>query len=402
MDEQTYRAPFPAVILVVDDNPLNLQLISSLLRTNAYKPVVANSGSNALKYLDQKIPDLILLDIMMPEMDGFQVCEQLKANPKFKDIPVVFLTAKTEVTDVVKGFRLGAVDFITKPFRSEEVLVRIKTHLSLKQARKELETKNETLQQLNIQIENSHQKLEQQAIQLQELDAQKNRFFSILAHDLRNPFSGFVGMTRLLRDNRHTMDESEQDEFVQILDQTAIKVNKLLENLLKWSQVQMGSLIYEKSDFYIHEIVEECIDLKMEAAAQKSIQLINNTGSRHMVSADSQMTTTVLRNLISNALKFTKQGGIVKIDTVRLSNGLVQTAVRDNGIGMPEEMMKKLFQLSEKVSRPGTDGEESTGLGLLLCKALVEKQGGALWAASEEGEGSVFNFTLPDAYAKEK
>lgn len=397
MSEQIYNTTDFGSILVVDDNALNLQLISSLLRTNGYKPVIANSGANALKYLEQKTPDLILLDIMMPEIDGFEVIKRLKSNASYAEIPVIFLTAKSDVTDVVNGFRLGAVDFITKPFRSEEVLVRIKTQLSLKQALKDLKQKNETLLKLNQQIENSRLKLEQQAEQLENLDAQKNRFFSILAHDLRNPFSGFVGMTKILAESRKDMEESEQDEFIQILDQTAVKVNKLLENLLKWSQLQMGSLEYDKTQFSIHEIATECIDLKQEAADQKNILVINEIDPRCIVNADAQMTTTILRNLLSNAIKFTKKEGIIKIDGMRLSGGKLQISVRDNGIGMTKEMVSKLFQLNEKVSRPGTEGEESTGLGLLLCKALAEKQGGELWAASEEGEGSVFSFTLPDA-----
>lgn len=397
MSEQIYNTTDFGSILVVDDNALNLQLISSLLRTNGYKPVIANSGANALKYLEQKTPDLILLDIMMPEIDGFEVIKRLKSNASYAEIPVIFLTAKSDVTDVVNGFRLGAVDFITKPFRSEEVLVRIKTQLSLKQALKDLKQKNETLLKLNQQIENSRLKLEQQAEQLENLDAQKNRFFSILAHDLRNPFSGFVGMTKILAESRQDMEESEQDEFIQILDQTAVKVNKLLENLLKWSQLQMGSLEYDKTQFSIHEIATECIDLKQEVADQKNILVINEIDPRCIVNADEQMTTTILRNLLSNAIKFTKKEGIIKIDSIRLSDGKLQISVRDNGIGMTKEMVAKLFQLNEKVSRPGTEGEESTGLGLLLCKALAEKQGGELWAASEEGEGSVFSFTLPDA-----
>jgi len=400
MTEQTYKNSDFGSILVVDDNALNLQLISSLLRTNSYKPVIANSGANALKYLEQKIPDLILLDIMMPEMDGFEVIKRLKENASYAEIPVIFLTAKSDVTDVVNGFRLGAVDFITKPFRSEEVLARIKTQLSLKQALKDLEQKNETLLKLNQQIENARLKLEQQAEQLENLDAQKNRFFSILAHDLRNPFSGFVGMTKILAENRQDMEDSEQEEFIQILDQTAVKVNKLLENLLKWAQLQMGSLEYEKTQFPIREVAAECIDLKQEAIEHKRILVLNEIDPRCTVYADLQMTTTILRNLISNAIKFTKKDGIIKLDSMRLPDGKLQISVRDNGIGMTKVMVGKLFQLNEKISRPGTEGEESTGLGLLLCKALAEKQNGELWADSEEGEGSVFNFTLPDAVLK--
>ena len=400
MPNLTYKISAFGSILVIDDNSLNLQLMSSLLRTNGYKPVIANSGANALKYLEQKTPDLILLDIMMPEMDGFEVIKRLKEDASYAEIPVIFLTAKSDVTDVVNGFRLGAVDFITKPFRSEEVLARIKTQLSLKQALIDLEQKNKTLLKLNQQIENARLKLEQQAKQLENLDAQKNRFFSILAHDLRNPFSGFVGMTKILAENRQDMEDSQQEEFIQILDQTAVKVNKLLENLLKWAQLQMGSLEYDKTQFAIREIAAECIDLKQEATDQKRILVLNEIDPRCLVNADVQMTTTILRNLISNAIKFTKKDGVIKLDSMRLPDGKLHISVRDNGIGMPKEMLSKLFQLNEKVSRPGTEGEESTGLGLLLCKALAEKQGGELWAESEEGEGSVFNFTLPEAVLK--
>lgn len=397
MNELNTKAIYPATLLVVDDNPLNLQLISTLLRSKGYKPVIANSGINALKYLEQKTPDLILLDIMMPEMDGFEVCQNIKSQSRYADLPVIFLTAKNEVTDIVKGFSVGAVDFITKPFRSEEVLVRIHNHLALKQAKQKVEEQNKTLKSLNETIALSNKQLEKQATDLQELNAQKNRFFSILAHDLRNPFSGFVGMTSMLRHGWKTMKEEDLEDFILTLDQTAEKVNKLLENLLKWSQVQLDSLIFEKSVFKLDDLVTEAFDLKEEHAAKKQLRLINGIEKKDYLEADEQMTMMVIRNLLSNAIKFTPVGGIIKIDALRLGNNMLQVAVRDNGIGMSSETLKKLFNISEKVSRPGTEGEESTGLGLILCKALIEKQGGKLWAESEEGAGSVFYFTLPIA-----
>jgi len=395
MNELNTNARFPATILIVDDNTLNLQLISTLLRSKGYKPVVANSGPNALKYLEQKLPDLILLDIMMPEMDGFEVCQIIKSQERFSEIPLIFLTAKNEVTDVVKGFSLGAVDFISKPFRSEEVLVRIQNHLALKQAKFKLEEQNRTLQLLNKKIENSNQQLAVQANDLKELNAQKNRFFSILAHDLRNPFSGFVGMTSLLRHSWKSMSEDDLEDFIVTLDSTADKVNKLLENLLKWSQVQLDSLVIEKHSFNLKNLVDDVIELKKTNANKKKINLINNIDAKIQLLADEQMTQMVVRNLLSNAIKFTSREGFVKIDAVKTKEDMLQVAVTDNGIGMSDETQKKLFNISEKVSRPGTEGEESTGLGLILCKALTEKQGGELWVESKEGSGSVFYFTLP-------
>jgi signal transduction histidine kinase len=395
MNELNTTARFPATILIVDDNTLNVQLISTLLRSKGYKPVVANSGANALKYLEQKLPDLILLDIMMPEMDGFEVCQIIKSQDRFSDIPLIFLTAKNEVADVVKGFSLGAVDFISKPFRSEEVLIRIQNHLALKQAQFKLEEQNRTLQSLNKKIESSNQQLAKQASDLKELNAQKNRFFSILAHDLRNPFSGFIGMTNLLRHSWKTMQEDELEDFIVTLDDTADKVNKLLENLLKWSQVQLDSLVFEKSCFNLKNLVDDVIALKKTNADKKKLNLINKIDPKVQLFADEQMTQMVVRNLISNAIKFTPKEGLIKIEAVNTKKDMLQVAVCDNGIGMSADTQKKLFNISEKVSRPGTEGEESTGLGLILCKALIEKQGGKLWVESEEGSGSVFYFTLP-------
>jgi len=395
MNDLNTTAQFPATILIVDDNTLNLQLISTLLSSKGYKPVIANSGANALKYLEQKLPDLILLDIMMPEMDGFEVCQIIKSQDRFSDIPLIFLTAKNEVTDVVKGFSLGAVDFISKPFRSEEVLVRIQNHLALKQAQFKLEEQNRTLQSLNKKIESSNQQLAKQASDLKELNAQKNRFFSILAHDLRNPFSGFIGMTNLLRNSWKTMQEDELEDFIVTLDDTADKVNKLLENLLKWSQVQLDSLVFEKSRFNLKNLVDDVIELKKTNANKKKLNLINNIDPKVQLFADEQMTQMVVRNLLSNAIKFTPKEGLIKIEAVKTKKDMLQVAGCDNGIGMSTDTQKKLFNISEKVSRPGTEGEESTGLGLILCKALIEKQGGELWVESEEGSGSVFYFTLP-------
>lgn len=352
-------------ILIVDDQPQNIQLIGTLLR-NKYNLYVADNGEKAIKIAIDKKPDLILLDIMMPSLSGFEVCRILKSNTDTLEIPVIFLTAKNESEDIVTGFSLGAVDYITKPFKREEVLVRIANHIKLKETENELKKRNQ----------------------------EKDRFFSIIAHDLKNPLSGFMGLTEMVMEKIDNFKQDELKHYIEIMNSSASQLYKLLANLLEWARLQMGNVKFEPTYNNLSELVDKVFYLLKGNTEKKSIKVENNISENLGFVFDLNMLESVLRNLISNAVKFTKPEGSISV-SAKTEDGNVIISVKDTGIGMPDKLKNKIFKLSEIVSRRGTNGEESTGLGLILCKDLVERNNGKIWFESEIETGTTFYISLP-------
>lgn len=393
-------------ILVVDDQPNNLKVISSVL-SSQYTLFIANSGDRAVKILERTIPDLILLDVMMPDMSGYEVCELLKKNPLTADIPIIFLTAKSDIDDIVKGFELGAVDYITKPFNIREVVVRINNQIQLanalkiiKKQRNELETANNTLITTQDELISRNVELEIAKSKLEQSILEKDKFFSIIAHDLKAPFTGFLGLTKIITENFSDLSLREINEYANSLKISADNIFKLLENLLQWSRIQRGMVQLNPEIVQVNQIVMMNVSLLDANLNKKNISIQNNINEDVYVSADLNMLNTIFRNLLSNAVKFTPHDGTISFNT-KEDNGLITICVKDSGIGMPKELLDNLFVLGAKTSREGTDNESSTGLGLLLCKEYAEMNGGRIYAESEEGKGSTFCFTLPKGIIEE-
>lgn len=230
--------------------------------------------------------------------------------------------------------------------------------------------------------------------QVTKLNAEKDKFFSIIAHDLRSPFTGFIGLTELMADSSEIFSQAEFIEHSKSLNIAAKNLYKLLENLLEWSKIQNGFIDYTPKNIYLSKFVSESIDSIYERALQKRITIIREIDNKQKVFADEKMLGSVLRNLLSNAVKFTRVDGKVSVKSEYPNNGKVKITVEDNGVGIPEKDIKRLFKIEEKVSKIGTDGESSSGLGLLLCKEFIEIHGGKIWVESKENEGSKFSFTL--------
>jgi two-component system, sensor histidine kinase and response regulator len=369
------------LILIVDDIPKNLQVLSSILSIEGYQISFASDGKQALSVVETTIPDLILLDIMMPEMDGYEVCKQLKKNESTKDIPVIFLTGKADTDDVVSGLKLGAVDYITKPFNSAELLTRIRTHLELKISRDMLIKYNKELVEARDE--------------LKKINDSKDTFFSIIAHDLRGPFSGFLGLSELLLDEYDDLQQEEISQIADSMNKAAKRLYSFLENLLEWSRSQMGRVEFYPNRLDISETITRIYSLFSVTAEDKKINTVSNIPKDTFVYADNNMLNTILRNLVSNALKFTKQGGQITVDVNNENDDFLIVSVADNGVGMNDEAKDKIFRIDTKHSTPGTANEQGSGLGLLLCKDLVEKHNGRIWVESEVGKGTTFYFTLP-------
>jgi signal transduction histidine kinase len=383
--------PEQYTLLVVDDNQTNVRVIMNYLREAGFKLLVAKDGLMALEVVQSRKPDLILLDVMMPEMDGFETCRRLKADEETRHIPVIFMTALTSEDDKVKGFDVGAVDYVTKPIQQREVLARVYTHLQIRQQSKLLQQQ--------------YQEMEFLAYQLATTNADKDKFFSIVAHDLRGPFLPLLGNLELMTEMAESLPPKQMKEMSAASHRSARRVFELLENLLHWARLQMGRMEYQPQQLDLGKIAAKNVELLSENAVTKQINLSNEVKSNTLVYADEQMLNTVIRNLTNNALKFTPPGGQVTIvASFELENKLktqtptyVTVSITDTGVGMPPEVKQKLFKLDEHVTTIGTGKETGTGLGLIICQEMVIKSGGQIWVESELGKGTTVKFTLPVA-----
>lgn len=417
------------LILIVDDQPNNLKVLSSVL-SDKYSLSVAESGIRALSILEKMTPDLILLDIMMPEMDGYEVCQRLKKDEKLKDIPVIFLTARTDIEDIIKGFEVGAVDYITKPFNFQELQVRVKTHLGFAHAKETILIQKAELEKSNTQLLEAHnemQKLNEDLIvahdavqehankvnlinqklieseyklrrtnnDLIQSNNEKDKFFSIIAHDLKSPFSGFLGLLDMLNDDSDEIGEDDRKHMISALDNSAKNLFSLLENLLEWSRIKRDAIKYYPRNIKISKPLESILSLLNPQAVIKDIEIVNNIDIDQEILADEMMITTILRNLISNAIKFTYPGGKIELNS-NLSNDFFQITVSDNGMGMDEDTLGKLFKIDEQITNLGTSSEKGTGLGLILCKEFTRILGGNIEVESKLNEGSKFILSLPN------
>ncbi len=353
-------------ILIVDDIPANLKILDGILKGDGYKVRPVPNGLLALQAAEKEKPDLILLDIMMPDMDGYEVCSKLKENPALMDVPVIFISALNDTQDIVKAFTSGGVDYITKPFQAEEVKARVATHL----------------------------KICKQNLELQQLNAEKDKFFSIIAHDLRSPFTGFLGLTQIMEDQLSELSMEEIKDFSSSLRESASKIFILLENLLEWARIQQGLIPFQAEQIQLLPLVKESIGVIKDAANNKKIEIVYNIPDATTVFTDTNILQTIVRNLVSNAIKFTPNAGSIFISALPQDDGLIVVSIKDTGIGMSQHILDNLFRIDVNTSRKGTDGETSSGLGLIICKDFIEKQGGKLWVESEEGKGSSFSFTL--------
>ncbi len=538
-------------ILVVEDNPANLWVISDFLKLSGFQVLAADDGESALKKAQYVRPDLVLLDVSMPGMDGYETCRRLKAMDIIKDIPVLFMSARAKAEDKVKGFELGAVDFLSKPIQNEEILARVTTHLRIRDLTRSLQKQNMHLEAsgevgrqvtsilevdmllievvrrvqpkfdyyfvsiwlLNeskdalvlkagagrkgmktpklgdcipldlansivswvsrtgqsyltydvkndsrylaaemlpntrsevafplrisgqvigvLDIQSDHmatfkledgtilqglanqiavafrnaqlyelekqvrQVEEKRATELAELNASKDKFFAIISHDLRTPFQALLGNAELLTLAAGTLSTKEIKEMSNSIYYSAKNAFDLLDNLLQWSRLQQGKMPYAPETIDLKALTDQSVELLIDRAEQKAINLINAVEPNTIAYVDEQMIDTVIRNLISNALKFTPDGGEVKVVVNGSQAGFVQVAVADTGIGISPEDMEKLFKIGVHHSTAGTASEVGTGLGLIMCQDMVEQNGGQIWVESEIGQGTEVKFTVP-------
>jgi len=376
-----------ANILVVDDTPENLSLLIGILSENGYEVRPASDGEFAIQSAQATPPDVILLDVKMPGIDGYEVCRRLKADEQTRDIPVIFISALSETEDKVRGFEVGGLDYITKPFQAQEILARVQTHLQLYAFQRNLQQEIIKRQQIEEELRALNQRL-------RDANASKDTFFSIIAHDLRNPFTSLIGLTGLLVEEFDSFDSTRIETMLGRVHASAKNLYALLTNLLDWSRLQRGIIEFRPDKTYLRHPVEHCVEFIRPTAEAKQIHLSSTISSEIVVYADPAMLKTILRNLLSNAVKFTPPGGTIEV-SAQTNARMADISVTDSGMGMSPVMVEQLFHIEHKLHREGTAGEEGTGLGLILCQELIQKHGGMLRVESELGKGSRFIAAFP-------
>jgi two-component system sensor histidine kinase/response regulator len=360
-------------ILIVDDVMSNVLLLKILLTNEKFQVCTANCGKACIEQTRAEHPDLILLDVMMPDMSGFDTAVIMKKDPEMKDIPIIFLTALNTPQDLVHGFQVGASDFLTKPFNKEELLMRVKQQISLVAAKRIIEKQNA---ELKATLSN------------------RDKMYSVIAHDLRSPMAS-IRMVLNLAVNVVSPDVVGEEIF-NLLDKAnreSEETHELLDNLLKWTKSQTGRLNVVYQDIDLDDVVPGVVDIFKMIAEMKKIQLQYIPAEEKLtVHADNDMIKTIIRNFLSNAVKFTPEGKAIEVFYKR-EGDFARISVRDHGVGIASDRVGSIFKKGETTY--GTGGEEGSGLGLQLCQDFARKNGGDAMVESVEGEGSVFSFTIP-------
>ena len=360
-------------ILIVDDVVSNVLLLKILLSNEKFQVCTANNGTTCIEMARKEHPDLILLDVMMPDMNGFDTATVLKKEEGTKDIPIIFLTALNTPQDLVHGFQVGASDFLTKPFNKEELVMRVNQQISLVAAKRIIEKQNA---ELRATLDN------------------RDKMYSVIAHDLRSPMASIRMVLNLVVAS--ATPEAVGPELYALLDQAnreSEEVHDLLDNLLKWTKSQTGRLTVVKQDLDLNDIIPGVVEIFEAISFTKRIKLdLQKTDAPLVVNADNDMLKTVVRNFLSNAIKFSPEDSSIEI-IMGTEGEMAKVSVRDHGVGIAADRLGSIFHKGETTY--GTGGEEGSGLGLQLCQDFARKNGGDCTVESVEGQGSTFSVLIP-------
>ena len=370
-----------AKVLLVDDTPANLKVLRQALEPEGYSILIATGGEAALRIARSAHPDLILLDVQMPGMDGFEACRHLKGDAATQDIPVIFVTARAETESVVAGFRVGGVDYIVKPFQSEEVLVRVQTHLKIDRLTRDLEASNRALSEANREIREGTER--------------KSRFLANMSHELRTPMNAIIGFANLILRRAGDLLPDRQKDNLSRIRESADHLLDLINDILDLSKIEAGRMDVSAERFSVRKLIMTCC-ATVGPLVKPGVQL------RYEISEDIEDVGTdigklrqIVMNLLSNAVKFTDSGEVA-IRVEREGEDLA-IAVSDTGIGIPAEALPAIFEEFRQVDGASAQ-QKGTGLGLSITKGLTELLGGTISVESELGEGSAFTVRIPADY----
>ncbi len=372
----------PSIILIVDDQPSNLELMATELESQGYVAVVALSGQEAIDRACFVKPDLILLDVLMPDMDGFEASRRLKASDATRDIPIIFMTALTDTAEKLAGFAAGAVDYVTKPLDGAEVLARVQTHLTLSKLQKRLLAQNERLQREIAAHEQTQAALLRSNTELEQLAY-------VASHDMQEPLRMIASYLQLV-EQRYT-DKLDDDgrEFIGYAVDGAKRMQALINDLLAYSRVGTKARPFAPVD--CAAVVGTALQHLRVAIEESGARV--ECGTLPRVSGDTSQLVQLFQNLLANAIKFRGSAKPELRITCEPRGDDWCISVMDNGIGIEPEYFKRIFVLFQRLH--GRTQYPGTGIGLALCKKIVDRHGGRIWVESAQAQGSVFRFTLP-------
>ena len=377
-------------VLVVDDIAANRNLLGETLEPKGYEVLLAPNGAMALKVAARARPNLVLMDVNMPDMNGYEACAQMKATPELAEIPVIFITANDDQESLVKGFEAGGVDYITKPFKEKEVLMRVDTHLKISSLTKELGAKND---ELRSEVQRRTE-AEKKAIEANEA---KSRFLSFISHEMRSPLNAIIGFSDELTESLEANSRAEDLGDAQAIHRSGKHLLGLINNLLDLSKIEAGKMPLNLETFGPRALIQSLI-LDLDPLVRKNSNVISleTNGWDGEVHADPTKLKQVVTNLISNACKFTKDGTIrLSIDGQPDRDRSFAIKVTDTGIGMNDDQIDKLFQPYQQATDSIANKYGGTGLGLSISRQFCRLMGGDLTVESQPGKGSTFTACLP-------
>ncbi|MCY1719896.1 hybrid sensor histidine kinase/response regulator [Prolixibacteraceae bacterium Z1-6] len=387
-------------ILCVDDEEIILEALQEQLDSSfghEYHIETSDSGEDALEYFKELISEgqqvpVVISDYIMPGMKGDELLKEIhRLSPGSLKILLTGQASIEGISNAINNAQLYR--YIAKPWDKDDLVLTVKEAIKSFFQEIKIRKQNKELLTLNASLEDQVAKRTEE---LRLANAEKDKFFSIIAHDLKSPFNALLGLSEIMIENWDVLPDEDKIEFTKDIHNASENTYNLLKNLLEWTRSQTGRISIEPSKFHPAEIVEENFTVLKQHADSKQISITNEIEKDYACLADKNMVSTVFRNLISNAIKFTNPGG--KITVSSTANGNFCTFnISDNGIGMNEDTLKELFNLSNKSQRAGTSQESGTGLGLILCKEFVEKNGGNISVSSKENQGSTFSFSLTKA-----
>ena len=382
-------------ILVIDDEPSVHDLLADVFRDD-YEVLRANEGMTGLVLARQRLPDLILLDVMMPGMDGYEVCERLKQGPETKEIPVLFLTGARDVHSEIKGLRLGATDFVSKPIHSAALKARVTNQINLRKAQDEL------LRLTAIRYKDDITAVTREAeaqdrIKSMELQM-KDEFLSHISHEFRTPLASIYAFVTLIADRLAGEISEQQEEYLGIIRMNVAQMKSMIDDLLETTRIRTGRLTVRLQSVSVPEVVHFAVQTLERAASAKTIGISVHIGEEVGAAyADKTRLRQLLVILLENAVKFTPIYGAIKtvVRAVEDDPKFLLVEVSDTGCGIAAELTENIFERLYQVNSSDTAGRVGLGLGLHIAKELVEKQGGKIWVESEPEKGSCFRFTVP-------